>query len=275
MKAFISYSHRDSEALKRLHVHLASLKREGRIQAWYDRDILAGDDLDAEIKEQLEDCELFLLMVSPDFLASEYCVETEMSRALERHDAREARVVPIIIEPCDWTNSPLRALKAVPLDGKPVSEWTNQNTAYLNVIQELRRILDQEPPAPAPDAKVDAEDAEPIVPSAERRYRVKRDFDDIDRAEYKEKAFGTIRSYFKNAIEELDAELGAAFLCADLELTPEPGFDHAAYIQSWLKVLKEDKRAIFAAAAHAQRAADFLHGLQPLIEEEQAEGVAA
>ena len=69
------------------------------------------------------------------------------------------------------------------------------------------------------------------------------------------------------AREELVAELGAAFLCADVELTPEPGTDHAAYIQSWLKVLKEDKRAIFSAAAHAQRAADFLHGLQPVIEE--------
>lgn len=73
------------------------------------------------------------------------------------------------------------------------------------------------------------------------------------------------------AREELVAELGAAFLCADLGLTPEPGMDHAAYIQSWLKVLKEDKRAIFAAASHAQRAADYLHGLQP----RQEEGAAA
>lgn len=64
------------------------------------------------------------------------------------------------------------------------------------------------------------------------------------------------------AREELVAELGAAFLCADLALTPERGADHAAYIRSWLKVLKQDKRAIFSAAAHAQRAADFLHGLQ-------------
>lgn len=64
------------------------------------------------------------------------------------------------------------------------------------------------------------------------------------------------------AREELVAELGAAFLCADLALTPEPRAEHAAYIQSWLKVLKEDRRAIFSAAAHAQRAADFLHGLQ-------------
>ena len=78
------------------------------------------------------------------------------------------------------------------------------------------------------------------------------------------------------AREELVAELGAAFLCADLTLTPEPGTDHAAYIQSWLKVLRDDKRAIFSAAAHAQRAADFLHGLQPVIEQpEQQEGVAA
>ena len=78
------------------------------------------------------------------------------------------------------------------------------------------------------------------------------------------------------AREELVAELGAAFLCADLALTPEPGDDHAAYIQGWLKVLRNDKRAIFSAAAHAQRAADYLHGLQPVVEHEtQAAGAAA
>ena len=79
------------------------------------------------------------------------------------------------------------------------------------------------------------------------------------------------------AREELVAELGAAFLCADLGLTPEPGTDHAAYIQSWLKVLKDDKRAIFSAAAYAQKAADFLHSLQPEAESttETEEGVAA
>jgi Zincin-like metallopeptidase len=73
------------------------------------------------------------------------------------------------------------------------------------------------------------------------------------------------------AMEELVAELGAAFLCADLDLTPEVRDDHAAYIASWIKVLKNDKRAIFTAASHAQRAVDFLHGLQeapavPLVE---------
>jgi antirestriction protein ArdC len=76
------------------------------------------------------------------------------------------------------------------------------------------------------------------------------------------------------AREELVAELGAAFLCADLALTPEPGMDHAADIQSWLKVLRDDKRAIFSAASHAQKAADYLHSLQPK-PEQQPEGVAA
>jgi antirestriction protein ArdC len=65
------------------------------------------------------------------------------------------------------------------------------------------------------------------------------------------------------AMEELVAELGAAFVCADLKLTLEPREDHAAHIAGWLKVLKEDKRAVFTAAAHAQKAADFLHSLQP------------
>ncbi|MEW8026888.1 MAG: zincin-like metallopeptidase domain-containing protein [Candidatus Thiodiazotropha endolucinida] len=72
------------------------------------------------------------------------------------------------------------------------------------------------------------------------------------------------------AQEELVAELGAAFLSADLELTPEVREDHTAYIESWLKVLRQDKRAIFTAAAHAQRAVDFLHGLQPDAEQEAA-----
>jgi antirestriction protein ArdC len=65
------------------------------------------------------------------------------------------------------------------------------------------------------------------------------------------------------AMEELVAELGAAFLCADLAITPEVRDDHASYIESWLKVLKDDKRAVFTAASHASKAVEFLHGLQP------------
>ncbi|SMD13878.1 TIR domain-containing protein [Primorskyibacter flagellatus] len=202
MRAFISYSHRDSSALERLHVHLAALRREGRIEAWFDREILAGSVLDDEIRSELEVADLFLLLVSPDFIASDYCVEQEMRRALERHDAGDARVVPIIVEPCDWASmNALRRLKAVPVDGKPVSEWTNANTAYLNVVQELRRIIDAKH---IPDVAL----SEPKVRASTRdkspRYRVKRDFDEIDRSDFRETAFTTIKTYFENAAQEID-----------------------------------------------------------------------
>jgi hypothetical protein len=199
MKAFISYSHKDGWALDRLHTHLAVLRREGHIEEWFDRDILAGDDVDREISEQLETCELFLLLVSPDFLASDYCYEREMTRALERHEAGDARVVPIIVEPCDWLSSPLRKLKALPHDGKAITEWTNQNTAFLNIVTELRRIaLPQETrPAPVAQPRTTRNVEEP-------RYRVKKDFDDIDRAEFRSKAFETIRSYFEGAANEIN-----------------------------------------------------------------------
>ena len=76
------------------------------------------------------------------------------------------------------------------------------------------------------------------------------------------------------AMEELVAELGSAFLCADLSLTPEDRDDHAAYIESWLKVLKEDKRAVFSAASHASKAVEFLHSLQPNATQPKAEELA-
>jgi hypothetical protein len=198
VKAFISYSHKDGHALERLHTHLAVLRRDGQIKAWFDRNILAGDELDREIEEQLESCELFLLLVSPDFLASDYCYEREMARALERHDAGEARVVPIIVQPCDWLASPLKKLKALPRDGRPVSEWTNQNNAFVDIVAELRRILVQDEAAQAPAAQPGR------PPAGAPRYRVKRDFDEIDRGDFRVNAFETIRRYFESATTEIN-----------------------------------------------------------------------
>ena len=141
MKAFISYSHKDAWAFDRLHTHLAMLRREGRIVEWLDRETLPGGAIDQEISEELDACDLFLPLVSPDYLASDYCYEWEMKRALERHNAGNVCVIPIIVEPCDWKASPLHRLKALPSDGKPVSEWTNQNNAFVDIVTELRRIL--------------------------------------------------------------------------------------------------------------------------------------
>ena len=204
MKVFISYSHKDEGALDRLHAHLAPLRRDGRIEEWFDREILAGGEIDAEITERLESSRLFLLLVSPDFLASDYCVEREMGRALQRHHSGDARVIPIIVEPCDWTATPLRDLKALPRDGKPVRDWANENNAYLDVAQELRRVLEAED---VPRAGEQGEVPVQVAPARAgvRRYRVKRDFDEIDRSDFREAAFGVMRDYFERAVAEIDA----------------------------------------------------------------------
>jgi len=103
------------------------LRRDGRISDWYDREIKTGGAIDREISAQLDDCQLFLALVSPDFLNSGYCYDKEMKRAIERHEAGELTIVPIILEPSNWQTSPLKQFKAVPKDGKPISEWANQN----------------------------------------------------------------------------------------------------------------------------------------------------
>lgn len=235
MKVFISYSHKDEAALRRLHTHLAVLRRDGRIENWFDREILAGGEIDAEIAERLESSGIFLLLVSPDFLASDYCVEREMKRALERHCSGAARVVPIIVEPCDWASTPLHDLKALPRDGKPISEWTNENNAYLDVVNELRRILQAEE-TPRVAEQAEATIRQGPFRSGVRRYRVKRDFDEIDRSDFREAAFAIIRDYFKSAVAEIDAiedlrgrfvSLSAAsFTCTIVNRAREHGTAH-------------------------------------------------
>ena len=204
MQTFISYSHRDTGVLHRLRVHLTTLKRDGYITEWYDREILAGDVLDDKIGAELEHADIFLLLISPDFIASDYCIGREMQKALERHDADEARVVPIIVEPCDWKSMDnLRRLKAIPKDGRPISEWTNPNNAYLDIVQELRRIIEAKNFGNS-EVKVrkdgHAADRENVP-----RYRVRRSFDEIDRSEYADAAFLTLKTYFQQAIHEIHA----------------------------------------------------------------------
>ena len=235
MKAFVSYSHKDEAVLERLRTHLAVLRRDGRIEEWFDRDILAGGEIDTEIAERLESSGLFLLLVSPDFLASDYCVEREMERALELHRSGNARVVPIIVEPCDWTATPLRDLKALPQTDKAISEWTNENNAFLDIVQELRRVLDAEG-IPHTAEKGGATVRPAPVRSGGRRYRVKRDFDEIDRSDFRETAFGVIRDYFERAIAEVDAieDLrgrftslsGVSFTCTIVNRAREHGTAH-------------------------------------------------
>ena len=142
LKVFLSYSHKDGEALKnKLKVHLASLIREKTIAPWQDRQIEAGAEWDLEIKTALESAQIILLLITPHFLDSRYCYDEEMQRAMQRHKEGKARVIPIIMEPSDWQNSPFSKLQVLPRDGEPVTLWKNENQALLSVVSELRRVI--------------------------------------------------------------------------------------------------------------------------------------
>lgn len=143
IKVFFSYSHHDEAVRKELEVHLSTLTRQGIVSTWHDRRIEAGAKFVESIDENLEDADVILLLISPHFLNSDYCYEIEMKRALERHEANEAHVIPIILELCDWQNAPFASLLALPPDGRPISQYENRNEAFQEIVKELRAIAEK------------------------------------------------------------------------------------------------------------------------------------
>jgi transcriptional regulator with XRE-family HTH domain len=139
---FFSYSHHDARMRENLEIHLAQLKRQGIVQTWHDGQIRAGNELDQAISQELEQADIVLLLVSPHFLASRYCYDVEMKRALQRHNDRAAQVIPVILQPCDWKHPPLSTLLAVPRDGRPVSEFPNRNSAFLEIALAVRQAAE-------------------------------------------------------------------------------------------------------------------------------------
>jgi hypothetical protein len=140
---FYSYSHKDEKRRSKLETHLSQLKNDGLISAWHDHMIRAGDEWEPEIARHLQTARVILLLVSPDFLASHYCYEVELKRAMERHDAGQARVIPIILRHCDWLSAPFCRLKALPTDGHPVAgrKWKNQDEAFTDIARGIRHEL--------------------------------------------------------------------------------------------------------------------------------------
>lgn len=120
LSLFISYSHKDDALRAKLEAHLATLKRGGVFAVWHDRTVSAGREWAGEISDALERADVVLLLVSADFLASDYCHDKEMTRAMQRHEQGSARVVPVILRACDWESSEFGKLQALPRDGRPI-----------------------------------------------------------------------------------------------------------------------------------------------------------
>lgn len=143
VKLFYSYSHKDEDLREELVKHLTILKRQGVLEPWQDRDIEAGAEWNQEIERHLNESQIILLLISSDFIASEFCWDNEMERAMKRHDAGEAVVIPIILRSCDWKGAPFGKLQGLPKDMKPVKDWPDRDQAFTNVAQGIRKVAER------------------------------------------------------------------------------------------------------------------------------------
>lgn len=141
LELFFSYAHEDEKLRDSLAVALSGLRREGLITEWYDRKIGSGKEFDKEIDRHIESAKIILLLVSADFLNSDYCWGNEVARALQRHHNGEARVIPIILRPTDWKSAPFSRLQALPRDAQPITLWDNRDAALEDIAIGIRKAI--------------------------------------------------------------------------------------------------------------------------------------
>jgi hypothetical protein len=142
VEVFYSYADADEDLRHELEKHLSVLRYEGLIITWQKRQITAGTDWTQALNEHLETASLILLLISPDFLASAYCYGVEMQRALARHRAGSAWVVPLLLRPVDWQGAPFAHLQSLPYTGRPVTIWPNQDEAFAEIARGIRRLIE-------------------------------------------------------------------------------------------------------------------------------------
>ena len=183
------------------------LKRQGLIEAWHDRRIGAGTDIDGAIDSNLEESSIILLLISPDFLASDYCYDLEMGRAMELHREGRAKVIPVILRDCDWKQASFGKLLAVPKDGKPVTHWPDRDSAFLDVVRAIREAVGTEKSEVAEYKHKPASDSVPPSSPIARssNLRLKKDFSERDRDKFKVETFGYMCKFFESSLSELEA----------------------------------------------------------------------
>lgn len=209
---FFSYTHKDEVLRDELETHLTLLRRQGHIDVWHDRRINAGDDVDETISAYLNSADIILLLVSADFISSNYCYSREMARALERHDAGEARVIPVILRPCDWHTAPFGKLLAAPKDGRAVTAWPDKDEAFTDVAKQVRQALgakaQRASPVPIATSAVPTPGyLHQFAPSGQlprsSNLRLKKEFTEKDRDEFLRAAFDYVCKFFEGSLTEL------------------------------------------------------------------------
>lgn len=208
-RVFISYSHRDEGLRDELELQLSMLKRQGLIDVWHDRRMVAGDRLDWTISKELDEADIVVLLISPDFLASDYCYKIEKGRALDRHREGTARLISVILRPCDWTHTDLAEFLVAPTDGKAITTWPNRDEAFLDVTKSIRRAIEEVGPVNQPRERhvfieAIAEEAVPMVElPRSSNLRLRKEFTAADKDRFLLDTFEYMDRFFQGSLDEL------------------------------------------------------------------------
>jgi internalin A len=144
MKLFISYSHKDETFKDELVSMLEGLQRQGIVDTWQDRRIEPGDEWNKSIHDAMDECDLALLLVSRDYIASRFIQEQEQPKLLQRREEMRVRVIPIIVRPCKWQSEPvLKDLQALPKDGKAVITFSPDNGERDQVWTDIATAIEK------------------------------------------------------------------------------------------------------------------------------------
>ncbi|RIJ24257.1 toll/interleukin-1 receptor domain-containing protein [Henriciella barbarensis] len=221
---FISYSHADSSHLETLKTHIKPLERRGVISPWFDGHIIPGDDIDEKVGDALRQAQIVALLVSPDFLASDYCIHTELSEAIRRHQEGTARVIPIILRKCGWQEEPFGRLAGLPTDAKAIMSlhWADKDEAWDIVAKgikaaasaeasEVSPALGETKPSNAPAPASLPKGATQSVPLSPMRVSRRRKLTDEERDDFKHQAFDEISQRFEASINALNGATSGRF----------------------------------------------------------------
>lgn len=200
---FFAYSHQDEMLRNELDKHLSILRRNGIINAWHDRCIMPGSEFDKEISKNLKTADIILLLISADFLASDYCYDIETKYALERNERNEAVVIPVILRPCDWKDTQFGKLQVIPANGKPVVKFLTLDDAFLEITDQIKRVV-----AEINKTKNQSEISQPIyqekvTASRSSNLRIRKEFTDQEKDTFLDDAFEYIANFFEASLKEL------------------------------------------------------------------------
>ncbi len=141
-KVFISYSHKDESHREDFEEHLTMMRRNGIIDSWSDRKIIPGEDWKDKIDKNLESANIIVFLVSSSFLASDYCYDVEVKRAIQRHTEGTAQIISIIVRDCDWSDCQFARFQVVPKDALPITKWENKDSAWLDAIKGIKKHIE-------------------------------------------------------------------------------------------------------------------------------------